>query len=219
MAVWFVEGLPGTGKSTMAKNLCSMASKSGYDAKWYLEESHDHPVHPKKWRALKSDDHFINQCLQAWARFTEECLKQDTVHILEGSAFQSTVRFMMEKNRPGIQQYYRRFEEIVAPLYPRMVYLRPRDALQHSEYASALRGEHWTAKVSGYIERTPYATSSGLKGVGSMHRFWADYAALCDELVVHATIPAKTVSFEPGDWARHMAEATEFLGLTTAPGH
>ncbi|OGB21052.1 MAG: hypothetical protein A3I66_18920 [Burkholderiales bacterium RIFCSPLOWO2_02_FULL_57_36] len=211
--MWLLEGLPGVGKSTMAAYLCELARQSGYAAKWYLEESHDHPVHSASLKGKRLDADFIEECLQSWSRFTEQCEKDETVHILEGSAFQSTVRFMMEEKRPAIAHYYQRFEEAVAPLNPRMVYLRPRDAVRHSQYVSMLRGNDWTAKVSGYLENTRHAKHEGLTGTNGMHKFWADYAALCDTLVARTKVPTKNVEFVPGDWRRHMAEANEFFEL------
>lgn len=213
MPMWLVEGLPGTGKSTIAEYLCGAAGGLGYDARWYLEESDGHPVHPKSLKAERKNADFIEACLHAWAAFTERHGKDETIHILEGSAFQSTVRFMMEEKRTGIADYYRRFEEVVAPLNPRMVYFRPQDALRHSEHVSALRGKDWTAKVSGYLERTQYAVDEGYVGVSGMHRFWTDYAGLCDEMVECARLPTVIVEFVPGEWGRHMSEAIRFLAL------
>jgi hypothetical protein len=214
MTMWLIEGLPGVGKSTMAAHLCDIAREAGYKASWYLEESADHPVHPALLTARRrSGGDFIEDCLASWRQFADRSAGEDTVHILEGSAFQSTVRFLMEERLENIETYYARFQEVVAPTRPRMVYLRPADFLGHSEYVSRLRGGAWTEKVAGYLEKTRYSKSMGFAGVRGMHLFWADYAALCDELIARTTMPVKTVQFVPGDWMRHLTEAVEFLGL------
>lgn len=213
MSIWLVEGLPGSGKSTLAEHLCSLARESGCESTWYLEESGAHPVHSRSMKSRRRDGRFIEDCLQAWGRFAKQCQASDTIHILEGSAFQSTVRFMMEEKLAGIEDYYQCFEKVIASLHPRMVYLRPPDALEHSKYVSELRGRNWVTKVSAYVEKTPYAIHHGLFGIEGMHRFWADYAALCDEIVMRAKIPSKTITFVPGDWERHISGAAEFFGL------
>lgn len=214
MKLWLIEGLPGTGKSTIAEHLCRQAKESGYDALWYREESADHPVHFRSLTKQRSNGQsFIEACLQSWLSFTEKCQNDGAVHILEGSAFQSTVRFMMEERLVPIEDYYQRFEEIVEPLNPRIVYFRTRNASLHSRYVSELRGSDWSAKVSSYLERTPFSISAGLKGLSGMHGFWAAYAQVCDELAERTKMPIKFVEFVPGDWKRHMSEAAEFFGL------
>jgi thymidylate kinase len=115
MAVWLIEGLPGAGKTTMAEHLCLLARNSKWDAKWYLEESDDHPVHSNLIKAKRRESQFIEECLRAWSRFAERHQGNDAVQVLEGSAFQSTVRFMMEERLTGIKDYYLRFEELNRP--------------------------------------------------------------------------------------------------------
>lgn len=138
------------------------------------------------------------------------------LHILDGSAFQSTVRFMMEMNLSGIERYYRSFEEIVSVLRPRMVYLRPCEVVSHSRLTSARRGRGWSRKVAAYLERTDYCVLHGLSGQEGMHRFWESYAQRCDELVTQTSIPTKTITTAGEDWERHMSEATDFLAIKGA---
>jgi hypothetical protein len=217
MALWLIEGLPGAGKSSMAEYLCVLARESGYEAAWYLEESADHPVHPRSLKTQRrTGEDFIEVCLHSWSRFTDNCQKDSVVHILEGSAFQSTVRFMMEERLTAIEDYYQRFEKIVRPLNPRMVYLRTQNPHLHSQYVSRLRGKGWSTKVSSYLEKTQYSQHKGLSGLVGMHQFWTDYAALCDELAARANMPTKVIDIVPGDWERHRSEAAEFFDLKSS---
>jgi hypothetical protein len=213
MTLWLVEGLPGAGKTTLAENLCALVRKSGYAAVWYLEESIDHPVHGQSLKQARNDGGFVKACLDSWQQFAEKATNDEVIHVLEGSAFQSTVRFMMEEELSGIEEYYTRFEEIVSPLAARVVYLRPKDAIEHSQLTSLSRGDVWTRKVSSYLEKTAYSKSHGLIGTSGMHRFWADYSLLCDRIVRTSALPVKTINVKPGEWERHSAEAADFFGL------
>jgi adenylate kinase family enzyme len=213
MQIVFIEGVPGSGKSSMAERLCSIAISLGIDARWYLEESLNNPVRMKIGNALMPQGRFAEECLSVWARFVDQCKGQKTIHIFEGIAFQSTIRFMMEMREDGIERYYSHFEEIVKPLNPRMIYLRPRDVASHSRDMCELRGEDWCTKVSNYLAQTQYSKYHGLKGASGMHQFWADYATLCGDLLLETSIPTKTIDFVSGEWERHMDEASTFLGL------
>jgi hypothetical protein len=132
MTIWLVEGLPGAGKSTLARHLGELASDAGHMARWYLEEDKDHPVHPATLRAQGSQGGvFAEACLDAWATFVSRD-DQGVLHILEGSAFQSSVRFMLETGYAGIDDYFRRFEDILLPFAP------PDDLSASDGLASAL---------------------------------------------------------------------------------
>jgi hypothetical protein len=197
--VVFVEGLPGSGKTTLARRLCEAEREAGRASEWHLEEAADHPVHPHSLGACRTHDNYASLCLQSWQRFAGRSESEDRLQILEGSALQSTVRFMMEqeRDRQGIADYFVRFEEIVGPLQPGFIYLRPADAEIHSQAIAQFRGPDWTCKVAAYIEQTPYARRRGLRGEAGMHRFWADYAQLCDALVAGLSMPVTRLAPAP----------------------
>ena len=94
MKIILIEGVPGVGKSTMAEGLCALAKSRGIDAQWYLEEMHDHPAHPISLRRERAHPNFACACLQQWQDFVERVSQNRTLHNLEGSAFQSNVRFI-----------------------------------------------------------------------------------------------------------------------------
>ncbi|MFS2206344.1 hypothetical protein [Variovorax sp. Varisp36] len=211
MRLVLIEGLPGTGKTTLAERLCALALQEGCASRWYLEEAADHPVHPHSLNAARLEADYPSRCLQGWQRFADEVRSDSTLNILEGSAFQSTVRFMMEQNRTDIDDYFGRFEGILSPLRPVFIYLRPEDAERHSRATAAHRGSDWTRKVAAYLEQTPYAHRHGLRGESGMHRFWANYAHLCDELMHGLTTRVTRITVEPGhdDWV--LAEAVDAI--------
>lgn len=213
MRLILIEGLPGTGKTTLAKRLHQFALQSGHRSEWHLEEASDHPVHPHSLGAFRSEGDYADRCLQSWQGFADAARSRNTLCILEGSAFQSTVRFLMEQERQGIAEYVQRFEEIVRPLQPVLLYLRPEGASSHSRGVAVHRGPEWTTKVAAYLEQTPYARRRELRGEDGMHRFWASYAQLCDALVTHLTIPVSTIRMSPGREAHALSESVAFLRL------
>jgi len=217
MKLFLIEGLPGSGKTTAAAYLCDIFNKSGVESVWYLEESRDHPVHPQAVKQFNKDPIFPKICLEGWREFVSTARDSPILHIMEGSAFLSTVRFMMANELDGISEYFKQFAKIIAPLSPAFLYLRPKSALDLSRIISQIRGHDWATKVADYISNTKYAIRYNLKGLEGMHLFMARYAELCDSLLSVWEGPKKIIRFESGNWDSHNTEIQSFVNDDIIP--
>ena len=214
MRAIFVEGLPGTGKTTTAQAIQRWCGSRQMAASWWLEEDPNHPATPKTLRRTASAPGFAERCLSHWARFVSQKRMSSEILILEGSAFQSTIRFMLESGmaRAEILQYVRRFESVVAPLDPRLVYLEPVDARTFlSEFVYKMRGPEWTAKVSNYLASTPCCRDRGWSGPEGMLEFWLLYQNLCEEALAGLGFPVLCLRTGPGRWMHAQMELASWL--------
>lgn len=211
MKLILIEGVPGSGKSTLAETLCDTAIASGMNASWFLEESKNHPVHPLNvGKREKTTEYFMHQ----WNKFVSSNVDKDHLFILEGSLFQSTVRFIMEENsEPSIPEYFQKCEEILKICSAKLIYLRPPDISSHIDWVAGHRGIDWSSKVSNYLESTPFCTSRNLRGETILREFWSYYAHLCDLLVLGATTPNCTLKSGIGYYEELFTQAKEFTDL------
>ncbi|HYD09236.1 MAG TPA: hypothetical protein VEA78_03960, partial [Acidimicrobiales bacterium] len=173
-----VEGLPGSGKTTLAARL---AAEHGVP--WWREEDRDHPVTPPSLRRHHRQPDFDEVCIDAWRRFvggwSGPC-------VLEGCALQSTVRFMVEQAWPAtrIERYWRRFEEVVTPLAPVLVHLRTDGPARFvREHTRAVRADVWD-RMAAHAASTPIAASLADPAV----EVWVAYAEVCDRLLASSTL-------------------------------
>ncbi|MDM0078725.1 AAA family ATPase [Variovorax sp. J2P1-59] len=211
MHLVLVEGLPGTGKTTLAERLCAFAVSSGRQAVWHREEDRDHPVHPASLTMTREQPGFASRCLQSWNAFAERVQSNRGLCILEGSAFQSTVRFLMEQESEDAHGYVAQFEHLVRAVCPAVVYLRPADTAAHTRGIAAHRGAAWSTKVSRYLEKTRYSLARKLHETEGMHRFWSDYAELCDGLFEQMSIPKLAIAVRPPDIDTAFRRSIDFL--------
>ena len=59
-----IEGVPGSGKTTLAEKLCSYAGENGVEASWFREDDQQHPIHPLAFKFDKYTVDYADRCLQ-----------------------------------------------------------------------------------------------------------------------------------------------------------
>ena len=214
MELILIEGLPGSGKSTLAESLCNTALNNGIKSNWYLEEAKDHPVHPIDFRSEKNKTSFPEHCLQQWQKFIFDNKNNDQLFILEGSLFQSTVRFMMESNNQAlVSEYFKSCQEILSMIKTTFIYLRPPETMSHIDWVITHRTDQWANKVSEYLQATPYCLERNLQGLSGMAVFWSDYALLCDSLIMESRIESYTINAGVGYFETQTDEAIRYSGI------
>lgn len=194
--LFLVEGIIGSGKTSTAKELSRRLHRSGREARWIREEAADHPVTPKSADRPEAATDRVDWWLGRWSRLLERDETADLV--LEGTAFQSTVRMLYAALAPRecIDDYVRRFVEILEPADTRMIYLRrPHPADDLRERVLPLRGSDWGDRVASYCASTPIGRERGWQGVDGLVEFWCDYRSLCDELV--ESMDLRTLTVDP----------------------
>jgi len=191
------DGISGSGKSTAAERLTGILQSKQIDAAWWLEESADHPVMPEERRALSRNSNFPDVCLEAWRSFLDSQL--NAVAVLEGYAFQNTVRFLFEQrvNRYQIIKYFREWQEISPDTS--IIYLFVNDAAKHYEVVLPERGKEWTQKLFAWVEGTPVGKASNLRGESGFVEFWSIYQELCLELLELAFIEVQMIEARSWD--------------------
>ena len=215
MRLILIEGVPGSGKSTLAEILCEKALSAGLSASWYPEESRIHPVHPHKGRDSKNlAEYFLRQ----WGNFISTNASRDHLFILEGSLFQSTIRFMIEADSESmIPEYFTQCQRLLANTSSELVYLRPPNIRSHIDWTSTTRGAEWTGKVAKYLEGTPFCKKRGWSRESCMSEFWSYYADRCDLLVKTATISSQKITSGTGHFESQLVSALAYTNLDQEP--
>lgn len=211
--LWLIEGIPGSGKTTAAAQLTTLCTAKDMPARWWLEEAKDHPVLPADLRRRSAEAGFATLCIEAFRAFVRA---ETGILILEGSAFQNTVRFMYANNWPrsAIEGYLTAWSEVVAPAEPRLLLFHVRDPRTHYlRFVQAQRGDAWTDKLVAYVERTPIAKVRGWTGLNGFIQFWAEYQDLCLGLAEKLPLPtliletwSERLSFDLDAAFAHLAE-------------
>ena len=160
-----VEGLPGSGKSTMAKKIADTLAGNGEKVLCADEGVSEHP-------ADYGDYDFPDfptereKILEKWRHFVKNSDK-DTVCVfncifLQNPMCETMMRFGMDET--ASQKYIGEIAQIIKPLNPLIVYINQPDARADIDSVLDERGDGWLNAVIDYHTNQGYGKMNSLSG-------------------------------------------------------
>lgn len=214
----FVEGIPGTGKTTTAERAAAWLRDRGIVATWHDELVRPHPVVPrplmKRWR----EPGYGALCAESLARFVA-ALPEDAIEILESTLFQQTARFLWAADRGDeVPAYLAGVAAATVSAEPALLHLRPDDRPRHCrQFTVPHRGPEWTAKLAAYVEGTALGQRHGWHGLDGLVAFWAAYGEACDAWCKALPFARAQIAPDPDDWPALDAAVREWLARAFEP--
>lgn len=226
----FVDGLPGSGKSTTAALVASELERRGIPCRLLREREISHPLnvggdlHPSGSTtgagmfAAYTVGSFVEESLARWQAFVTEAAGTECVSILDSYPFQNSVRVLLQMDaNPGtLAAYQSGVERTAAALAPVLIYLDPGDAEPALQAIAEHRGRAWSDYAISVITGCPYASSRGLRGMDGAIAMLQSYKNLLDESVTRFPFPKLVLSACHRAWPDCHARIRAFLGLPSA---
>ncbi len=150
---------------------------------------------------------------QRWQDFSVEAQAQDIVYIFECCFLQNPTTTLLAYHNlapTAIEEYISTLADIVAPLKPRLVYLRQTDVRASLESIRQQRPQEWADFVAWYLTEQEYGAKHGLHGFAGVIDFYTIRQTLELELLPTLSIPSLVVS-DAADWAARYQYLEAFL--------
>ena len=211
-----VEGMPGTGKSTVSQFIHLQLRAVGRRSCWWHEERHSHPLqlfYQPQRHATAAD--YVEEAASLWQRFVDESRGQHEVIVLDGSLFQNHVRSMLIHDcaRQTMLALVVKVAGLLRPLNPVLVYLRPLDVETNFRNVVDARGRRmldlWIEAHNHY----PYTRRTKLNGYPGFIAFWKEFAEVADLAFDRLAIAKLAINLSTGDWPAHYDRLLRFLDL------
>lgn len=206
--ILFIDGLPGSGKSTAAAAVGGAVS----DVRVFVETAANHPLlvgTPDQMGAafagiheLHSADSFAAAALGKFESFLEGA-GRDVLYVFESHPIQSTVRVLFQLNAPQttILQFWSGLQDRLAAAQPRLIYFQERNPLQALKEINRKRGPVWESYLVEAFEQSPWMKARTLSGIEGAYQMFVAYADLVDQLAdlwrfPILKLPARPESYE-----------------------
>lgn len=161
-----VEGLPGTGKSTLSERLAAILKAEGIRTLFKDEGDPDHPADLPDY-GFEDFQSERTAILNRWKQFANEA-DQDTVHVfncifLQNPMSETMMRFDLSPEQS--ETYIREIAEIIQPLDPVIFYLDEPDVKKTLENVLDERGQDWLNSVIEYHTAQGWGKRQHLSGI------------------------------------------------------
>jgi len=223
----FVEGLPGSGKSTTAGHVVTRLRQVGLVAQLIPEIQPDHPLnvggelHPagrttgEELFRRYTVEAYVAESLQRWQAFVASAGAVPVVNVLDSYPYQNAARVLLQLDSPTqtIQTYARDVEAMIRPLAPTLIYLQSGPGAEALAAASAARGPEWSAYVVALATNCPYALHRRLAGLEGAMAVLNAYDTLLHELLDSSGLPRLELEHCSQDWPACYERIATFLGI------
>jgi thymidylate kinase len=200
-----IEGMIGSGKTTMAGLLADWLSRRGEDVRAFDEGAADHPIRTRRVDELLAapapGDPGVYSAGQ-WRRLAERCRQSDQTVILESVFLQNYVMPAFIDGAPAatVTEICAEIQRQMAPAEPFLVYLRPADIAAAIARVHQTRGEPWSSRNVAYVQDCPWARRRNLCGRDSVVQLYQAWEPVVSRLYDRYPFPKLMVPDPQHDW-------------------
>lgn len=150
-----------------------------------------------------------------WLQFAETAAQGKTIFIFECCFIQNPLTMMMGRHNEtaaDTQSFILELAEIVRPLSPRWLYLKPADIRSTLEQVAQQRPQAWLDFVIAYHTRQGHGRAKGWQGFEGLLNFYQMRQTV--ELALLPQLPFPGLLIPHTDWPQDQALITQFLSQT-----
>ncbi len=220
-----VEGVMGSGKSTLSKAIVHRLREHRYPVKHVPESFREHPTNVTRtlthWQKIWTEhtaETFIAQSLQNWQTFIANAHRTSHIYVFDGQVFHGDLTSLFIANTPSEQlsNYISQIFQLMAPLQPVFVYLYQADVAWGLQRTASIRGQRFLRRQAAWKVDSPYCSVHGYSGIPGLFRLYRDYRQLTDELYNRLPTPKLAIENSAGTWEQDTELVFRFLELPPA---
>jgi len=208
-----LDGVPGSGKSTLSEWVTGQITSRGVSATLYPEMCSDHPL--RVYEPVFTDftqpaqaSAYRERHIALFRAFVRDTLDSDAIVVVDSRLFQGTITSTYFLRMPVDEaiDFALTLLDILMPLQPALVYIAQADMEANWRRICAERGAFWTVRHCGIRCDADFVHA----GVS-----WSAIQAFCLALIAKWDIEKLVLVNSDYDWESHRAAIGAFLRLNT----
>lgn len=217
----FIEGISGSGKSTITGFISDLLTQYNIDHNAYFEWEENHPI-------CVEDDVWLNEDKKSslyryrelnykkWLEHITDLVNSDKISIFDSSLMQTPLNafiLLLNENFKTIRDFYKILYKMFHVCSPYLIYLRQNDVYSTISRVYSSRPKEWGDFVIKYICKSPYGKEKCLRGFDGMVKYFSERQAIEDKLFW--TYPFKKLQIDNSDFdfEKCKDKIREFLDL------
>lgn len=219
-----VDGIIGSGKSTISQFIARQLEKNGIKVKWYHEGSIENPIicTGEDVKSTGIDEFSPDFCLwvtnfylQRWKEFISVIENGDIVYVMDSCLFQ---RFFMpmiwhDLETDKAKEIMHDLLNSMKSLNPQIIHFYQPDTITAIKKICDQRGSDWKNSVFGSDENSYYAKNRNLKGEEATFSLWQKISGLALELLNEFESQKLLIDNSEQKWDHYRRQISEFLEI------
>jgi len=203
-----VDGIPGSGKSTLSEMISNELTKQHIKNIFYHELTKDHPlfIHECKFTTFTNQgeaEYYFNRVVELFNIFVNLHKNEPEVIIIESILFQDTLSFAynMGMELPKIEELFNQLVDILSRLNPVLIYIYQLNVRRNWEMIGEIRGVEWIPSLHTQ------------EGLDEAERDWKPNQEFIKSLIEEWQIPKLIIENKDYLWEQYNERTKEFLGV------
>jgi hypothetical protein len=224
----FVEGPPGSGKSTTAQTLAAEITRAGRACRCFVEWDPHHPIaigdDLNLGAAISTSIAREAGVLRQWQQFAAQAQTQERVTVMESRFWQTSVMLMYAAGHPvaGVLESNRRVVETVRDLKPALIYFTFDDLgalidrtirVKEAEWQHGNLPGSWAQHVYDAFLGQKWFVDRGMAGYAGLLAFLQEWAGIAEQLYDALPFSKMKLRNPHQDWASSAQQMRVFLDL------
>jgi hypothetical protein len=209
-----IEGLLGTGKSTLSQFIHHRLKHLGFDSHWYCESQKPHPIIDDSINHSTLEMAFTHLVSQ-WQTLVTRTLQTKDIIVMDAAFLQYIILRMLSWNinEMTIMNCIQDTIPIIQPLQPTLFYFNRDHTPEALKDLFHNRGPQWTKKSIKNFNNTPFTLKRNLYGINGFIDFMQNYEKIAETAFENSPFYKLKINVSKQEWTHYRKQILHFLAI------